>query len=129
MTDFIKILPEKIEFYDDKKVGHPARRLAAAFNTVARAFPEEDPIPQAEKLFLSTTGLREIPAFNDDEINYLRHKLIETAAIQGRVSSLEELRQAANQLFMEAEIRNIIRREDTFDKRKDMNSSCGSEGP
>lgn len=132
MTDVFNITPDKIDFFDQAKVGLSARRLAFSFNVAARLFPQDDdPLPQAEKLFLSTTGLDKVPEFNKDEVNYLRLKLVETASIlgEGRSTSLRQIQEAGAVLFMKAQISNLIRREDTFDTRKDLTSSCGAEGP
>lgn len=42
---------------------------------------EANPLSQAEKLFKSLTGLAAIPALTPDEMNYVRKKLVYTAAI------------------------------------------------
>lgn len=106
---------EKIDFFDEYNVGPAARRLAFCFNVSARMVSQDgNPLSHAEELFKASTGLDAVPAFNSDEQNYLKLKLIETAAIrdQGQMFSMEDVRDSANVLLLAAKEMNLIRRDD-----------------
>lgn len=103
---------DKIDFFDDRNVGAAARRLAFCFNVAARmASQDGDLLAHAENLFKASTGLDTVPLFNDDERNYLRLQLFETAAIrdQGKVFSIADLDDSANVLYSAAKEMNLIR--------------------
>lgn len=103
---------DKVDFFDDKKVGAEARRLAFCFNISARMVSQDgNPLSHAEELFKASTGLDTVPLFNDDERNYLKLKLFETAAIrdQGKVFSVSDLDDSANVLYLAAKEMNLIR--------------------
>lgn len=105
-------MSDKIDFFEEINVGPAARRLAFCFNISARMLSQDgNPLSHAQALFRETTGLESVPAFNVDEQNYLKLKLIETAAIrdQGNTYSLDELRKAANVLFLDARNMDLIR--------------------
>jgi hypothetical protein len=105
-------MAEKIDFFDTSNVGVEARRLAFCFNVAARMLSQDgSPLSQAAALFQRSTGLDETPPFNDDEIRYLKLKLIETAAIRDRNESfsIDELEEAANALYLGAKEMNLIR--------------------
>jgi hypothetical protein len=94
-------------FFDDKNVGPEARRLAFCFNLSARMESKDgNPLTFAEDLFTASTGLAMIPRFNDDENNYLKMQLAETAAIlnRGSIKSVADLEEATDVL------RNIAKR-------------------
>lgn len=95
----------QIDFFDDKNVGLEAKRLATAFNLSARMHPRDgNPLSHAEDLFTEMTGLAVVPQFNRDEENYLKLKLVETAAIlnQGSLYSMRDLDEAAEVLHKTA---------------------------
>jgi hypothetical protein len=103
---------DKIDFFDDSKVGPAAKRLAFCFNISARMVPQDgNPLSHAEELFKTSTGLDAVPFFNSDERNYLKLKLFETAAIrdQGHVLSIDELDDSAKMLYLAAKDMNLIR--------------------
>jgi hypothetical protein len=105
-------MTDQIDFFDERNVGPEARRLAFCFNVSARMVSQDrNPLSHAEALFRTTTGLETVPAFNRDEENYLKLTLIETAAIRDRgdAFSLDELREAANLLYLDAREMSLIR--------------------
>jgi hypothetical protein len=102
----------KIDFFDESKVGMEARRLATCFNLSARISSHDgNPLSHAEDLFTETTGLAAIPAFNDDEENYLKLKLVETAATinAGNLYSVADLDEAATVLIRTAQGMKLLR--------------------
>lgn len=102
----------KIDFFDERKVGPEAKRLAACFNLSARISSRDgNPLSYAEDLFTETTGLAAVPAFNGDEENYLKLKLVETAAAinAGSLYSVADLDEAADVLIRTAQRMKLIR--------------------
>lgn len=101
-----------IDFFDDKNVGLEAKRLATAFNLSARMAPRDgNPLAHAEDLFTAMTGLAMVPQFNEDETNYLKLKLVETAAMlnQGSIKNLKDLDEASEVLHQTARRMKLIR--------------------
>ncbi len=102
----------EIDFFNDKNVGLEAKRLATCFNLSARMTPRDgNPLGHAEDLFTATTGLAVVPQFNDDETNYLKLKLVETAAMlnQGNIHNMRDLEEAADVLHKTARRMSLIR--------------------
>ena len=102
----------EIVFFDDSKVGLEAKRLATCFNLSARMTPRDgNPLAHVEDLFTAMTGLAVVPQFNSDEENYLKLKLVETAAIlnQGSIHSLRDLDEASDVLHRTAKAMKLIR--------------------
>lgn len=90
-----------IPFFDEKNVGLEAKRLAVCFNLSARMQSRDgNPLSHAEDLFTKMTGLAVVPQFNADEQNYLKLKLVETAAVlnQGSLYGTRDLDEAAGVL-------------------------------
>ena len=102
---------DKIDFFDESKVGVEARRLAFCFNVSARMVSQDgNPLSHAEQLFRVTTGLDSVPIFNCDEQNFLKLRLLEVAAIrdQGQAFSIDDLAESANVLYLAARELNLI---------------------
>lgn len=101
-----------IDFFDDRKIGLEAKRLATCFNLSARMHPRDgNPLAHAEDLFTAMTGLAVVPQFNEDEENYLKLKLVETAAIlnEGNLFSMRDLDEASEVLHQTARRMKLIR--------------------
>jgi hypothetical protein len=99
-------------FFEEKNVGPEARRLAFCFNLSARMNSTDgNPLTFAEDLFTASTGLVEIPQFNDDENSYLKMQLAETAAIlnHGLLKSVADLEEATEVLRDTAKRMKLIR--------------------
>jgi hypothetical protein len=99
-------------FFEEKNVGPEARRLAFCFNLSARMNSNDgNPLTFAEDLFTASTGLVEIPRFNEDENNYLKMQLAETAAIlnHGLLTSVADLEEATEVLRDTARRMKLIR--------------------
>ena len=64
-----------------------------------------------EKLFLSTTGLKEVPDFTSAEVDYLKLKLLETAALKSNdnLYGTGDLAQATQRLIRTAEGMNLLK--------------------
>ena len=102
----------EIGFFDEAKVGLEAKRLATCFNLSARMPPRDgNPLGHAEDLFTQMTGLAVVPQFNDDEENYLKLKLVETASEvnKGSIYSMRDLDEAAGVLHATAKSMKLLR--------------------
>ncbi|HYD17098.1 MAG TPA: hypothetical protein VEF76_01300 [Patescibacteria group bacterium] len=101
-----------IGFFDMDKVGNEAKRLATCFNLSAAMTPRDgNPLGHAEDLFTQMTGLAVIPQFNEDEQNYLKLKLVETAADinRGSLQNMRDLEEAAGVLHATARQMKLLR--------------------
>ncbi len=103
----------KIEFFDNSNVGDDARRLAFCFNVSARMIVRDgNPLSYAEELYKTSTGKNVIPAFNEDEQEFLKLSLVETAAIRdrGEIFSIDNLAEKASLLHLAAPEMGLIRK-------------------
>jgi len=106
-------MADKIDFFDDSRVGAEARRLAHCFNLSARMVrPGGNPLAYVAELFRESTGLDTVPSFNDAEVAFLRLTLAETAAMRAPAGSmtLQEIEEEGELLFKLAEGMQLVRK-------------------
>ncbi len=101
---------EKLDLFNDGEIGPAAKRLGMLFNISAGMKNDGDPLEHVEKLFLSTTGLTEVPEFNTSEISYLKLKLMEAAvtSVKGNLYGTNDLAEQTRMLVNTAEGSNLL---------------------
>ena len=100
---------EKLDLFNDGEIGPAAKRLGMMFNISAGMKNSGDPLEHVEKLFLSTTGLTEVPEFNSAEISYLKLKLMEVAVKSGRLYGTDDLADETQLMVNTAVASNLLK--------------------
>lgn len=102
---------EKLDLFNDGEIGPAAKRLGMMFNISAGMKNSGDPLEHVETLFLSTTGLTEVPEFNQAEISYLKLKLMQAAvtSVKGNLYGKNDLADQTQLMVNTAEASNFLK--------------------